>query len=146
MSQEEASAYVAKTGGQLTTHFHIREFKCKDGTKVPEEYFPNVILLAQNLQILRDYIGEPIHLNSAYRTPTYNASINGAKKSQHLLANAGDITTKNKTPRQLKAIVIKLNQTKGNGFWLGGIGLYAGFLHVDTRTKFTEWYGSGIKK
>ncbi len=96
----------------ITTNFHIREFKCKDGTEVPEEYFCNVEKVAAQLQILRDYLGEPIHINSAYRTPTYNKRIGGATKSQHLTASAADITVKSKTPKQVKAIVEKLIEQK----------------------------------
>lgn len=40
---------------KLEENFHISEFKCKDGTKVPEEYLDNVKKLAKNLQVLRDF-------------------------------------------------------------------------------------------
>ena len=94
--------------GQLTTNFHIREFKCKDGTKVPIELEANVRLLATQLQALRDYIGIPIHINSAYRTEAYNASIGGSPKSQHKVAKAADLVTAKYTPKQLAAIIKKL--------------------------------------
>ena len=38
---------------QITEHFNLNEFHCKDGTQVPEEYMANVVELAQNLQILK---------------------------------------------------------------------------------------------
>lgn len=122
---------------QLATNFHIREFKCKDGTEVPEQYICNVQKVAAQLQILRDYLKEPIHINSAYRTPAYNARIGGAKNSQHLTASAADITVKSKTPRQLKAIVEKLIEQKKLS--IGGIGLYPGFLHIDVRRNRARW-------
>ncbi len=121
----------------ITTNFHIREFKCKDGTEVPEEYFSNVEKVAAQLQILRDYLGEPIHINSAYRTPNYNNRIGGATKSQHLTASAADITVKSKTPKQVKAIVEKLIEQKK--MVIGGIGLYPGFVHLDIRKTKTRW-------
>src|SRR5688500_9570925 len=113
------------SNGQLTKNFHIREFKCKDGSPVPVELIPNVLELAKQLQVIRDFIGEPIHLNSAYRSPDYNKRIGGVANSQHVLAKAADCTTKNKTPKQFAAIVEKL--IKEGKVKIGGIGIYKGF-------------------
>lgn len=122
---------------QLSKNFAIVEFMCKDGTPVPLKYLANVQELANNLQVLRDYLGEPIRLNSAYRTPTYNQRIGGAKSSQHLLAKAADITVKSKTPKQLAAIIEKLI---GQGkMKQGGIGVYPGFTHYDVRGTKSRW-------
>lgn len=123
----------------LTPNFTRQEFDCNDsvGTPVPAVLMPNVRTLAAQLQILRDYLGEPIHVNSGYRTPQYNKSVGGAKNSQHLLAKAADITVKSKTPKQIKSIVERL--IKSGKLKIGGIGLYKGFLHVDTRSGFARW-------
>jgi uncharacterized protein YcbK (DUF882 family) len=122
---------------QLTANFHLSEFACKDGTAVPQRYLLNVTTLAKQLQVLRDEIDEPIHINSAYRHPEYNERIGGRPESQHLTASAADITVKSKTPKQLKAIVERLIKTKKLHF--GGIGLYPGFLHVDIRSGRARW-------
>jgi uncharacterized protein YcbK (DUF882 family) len=114
---------------QLTENFALSEFACKDGTQVPDNLICNVQTLAENLQILRDFLGEPVRLNSGYRTQKYNARIGGAPKSQHLLAKAADITVKSKTPKQVKATIEKL--IKAGKMKDGGIGLYAGFVHYD---------------
>ena len=124
---------------QLTENFHIREFACNDGHAVPTELVPNVIELAKNLQILRDYLGEPLHINSGYRTPIYNSKIGGAKNSQHLLAKAADCTTKNKTSKELFDIIEKLIKEKK--MKQGGLGLYKGFVHYDIRNKKSRWAG-----
>lgn len=124
---------------QLTENFHSSEFMCRDGTPVPEELLPNVQLLADNLQVLRDYLGEPIHVNSGYRTPSYNKKIGGAPKSFHVKAMAGDITAKSKTPKQLNAIIEKLI---AQGLMMqGGLGLYPGFNHYDVRGRKARWKG-----
>ena len=69
---------------KLTKNFTRQEFDCKDGTKVPNEFLPNVQELAENLQVLRDYIGESVMITgSGYRTPSHNAKVGGAKNSQH---------------------------------------------------------------
>jgi len=121
----------------LTTNFHLREFKCNDGTQVPCELLANVGVLAAQLQVLRDFIGVPIYINSAYRTEAYNKKIGGANESQHLLAKASDITTKMHTPKLLAKIVEKL--IKEGKMKIGGIGIYPGFIHIDTRDYKARW-------
>jgi uncharacterized protein YcbK (DUF882 family) len=123
--------------GQLTANFHIREFKCNDGTQVPAELYPNVLELAKQLQVIRDHIKEPIHLNSAYRSPAYNKAIGGVANSQHLLAKAADCTTKSYTPKQFAAIVEQL--IKEGKVKIGGIGVYPGFVHLDIRKEKARW-------
>lgn len=123
--------------GQLTNNFHIREFKCKDGTKVPDELFDNVKLLAEQLQALRDFIGIPIHLNSAYRTEAYNNRIGGSPKSQHKLAKAADLVTSKYTPKQLASIIKKL--IKEGKMMQGGVGVYPSFIHYDIRGTEARW-------
>lgn len=121
----------------ITKNFALAEFYCRDGRKVPDEYLLNVMKLADNLQILRDEIGEPIHINSCYRPPDYNKKIGGAKNSQHLTASAADITTKSYTPKQLAAVVERL--IKEGKLIFGGLGIYPGFIHVDLRKKKARW-------
>ena len=53
---------------KLTKNFQLEEFACKDGTPVPEKFYPNVTELAQNLQVLRNHIGESLYISgSGYR-------------------------------------------------------------------------------
>ncbi len=59
----------------LTENFSLKEFRCKDGTDVPEDLMDNVTELAENLQVLREYIGKPIVVISGYRSPKYNRKI-----------------------------------------------------------------------
>lgn len=122
---------------QLTENFNLSEFNCKDGRVIPEEYMDNVKLLAANLQVLRDEIEEPIHINSCYRPPDYNKKVGGKPASQHLTASAADITCKNFTPKQLYSIIEKL--IKHGKMKQGGLGLYPGFVHYDIRGKKARW-------
>lgn len=121
----------------LTTNFTREEFDCKDGTKVPADLMPNVQKLAEQLQILRDNLGESIHVNSGYRTPAYNKRIGGKVASQHLQAKAADITCKSKSPKQLAAFIEKLIAAGTLKF--GGMGVYPGFVHVDIRQGKARW-------
>lgn len=122
---------------QLTSHFHLSEFACHDGTQVPSELIPNVQELANNLQVLRDYLGEPLTILSGYRTEIWNKKVGGKPLSQHKKAKAADLTVKSKTPKQLHAIIEKL--IKAGKIKFGGVGLYPGFVHVDTRKGFARW-------
>lgn len=124
---------------QLTENFHLSEFACKDGTPVPDALVCNVTRLAQNLQVLRNELGAPIHINSGYRTPSYNSRIGGVTNSQHLKATAADITTKHKSPKQLAVLIERL--IKAGKMHDGGIGVYKGFVHYDVRQKHARWTG-----
>lgn len=123
--------------GQLTKDFHIREFKCNDGTKVPIELESNIRMLATQLQVLRDYIGVPIHINSAYRTESYNVKVGGSPKSQHKLGKAADLVTSTYTPKQLAAIIKKM--IKEGKMMQGGVGVYPSFVHYDCRGTEARW-------
>ena len=125
---------------ELTNNFQLHEFACNDKahTPVPTELIQNVQELANNLQVLRDFINEPIHINSGYRTESYNKATKGSSpKSQHLLAKAGDMTTKSYTPKQLAAIIKKL--IKQGKMKQGGVGIYPSFCHYDIRGTAARW-------
>lgn len=128
---------------QLTKNFSLWEFRCKDGTDVPDEYLENVKELAENLQVLRDYIDKPIHVISGYRSPKYNRKIGGARRSQHMTAKAGDLIVKGMTPDEVKDAILQL--IKEGKMKKGGIGLYTHFTHYDVRGFNRRWYGKGIK-
>ena len=128
---------------KLTENFSLHEFRCRDGSDVPEECMDNVKELAENLQVLRDYIQKPITVISGYRSLKYNKKIDGAKRSQHLLAKAGDLIVKDMTPDELKEAIVYL--IKEGKMKKGGVGLYTYFTHYDVRGFNRRWYGKGIK-
>ena len=127
---------------QLEKNFNINEFKCKDGSSVPDEYIENVKLLAKNLQVLRDKIDRPITVISGYRSPEYNKKIGGAKRSQHMVAKAADIIVNGMSSTEVKDIIVSL--IKCGEMHPGGIGLYQTFTHYDVRGANRRWYGSGM--
>ena len=53
----------------------------------------NLRLLADFLDMLRDELGFPIYVNSAYRTPEVNGRVNGHPNSLHKRGRAADIWT-----------------------------------------------------
>jgi len=123
---------------RLTKNFTREEFDCNDGTKVPEKYMCNLQLLANNLQVLRDEIGEPVLITgSGYRTPSWNKKVGGAKHSQHLTASAADINVKNYTPLELSVFIENL--ISEGKMMQGGLGVYKGFVHYDVRGVKARW-------
>lgn len=122
---------------KLTNNFSKIEFESRDGSKMPKWVEINIKELAENLQILRDYIGRPIHINSAYRSPAHNARIGGVKNSYHTKGKAADITVKGYTPRKLASVILKL--IREGKLEDGGLGLYPGFVHWDIRGKKARW-------
>jgi uncharacterized protein YcbK (DUF882 family) len=130
-------ATIEAKNEQLTTNFNISELACRDGSPVPDEYECNARLLASNLQILRDTLGEPLRILSAYRTPEWNKKVGGKPASKHLTAQAADLTCKSKTPKQLHAVIEKL--IASGKMKQGGLGLYSGFVHYDVRGRKARW-------
>lgn len=122
---------------KLTENFSLQEFMCNDGSDVPNEYLPNAIVLANNLQVLRDFIKKPITINSAYRSPKYNAKVGGAKNSQHLVAKAADLRVEGLTPKELANAIESL--IKAGKMHQGGMGIYPTFTHYDIRGTKARW-------
>ena len=123
---------------QLTKNFNSKEFDCKDGTKVPEKFLLNAKEVADNLQVLRDYLEVPVSITgSGYRTAKHNKKVGGAKFSQHLTASGADINAKGYEPKQL-AEVIELLILNGK-MKQGGIGVYPNFVHYDVRGTKARW-------
>jgi len=123
---------------KLTKNFKLKEFECKGGGKMPLDVYENVIKLAGQLQILRDYTGRAITINSAYRSPEHNAKINGSsKKSQHLLGKAADITIEGLKPAEVYRIIEDLIEL--GEMLQGGLGSYPTFTHYDIRKTKSRW-------
>ena len=123
----------------MTKNFSKEEFDCSDGSEMNIAIYHNMVKVANQLQILRNYIGKPITVNSAYRSQEYNASIGGAKNSQHIMGRAADIVVKGMSPLAVHT-TIELLIEKGN-MLQGGLGLYDSFVHYDIRGTKARWDG-----
>jgi uncharacterized protein YcbK (DUF882 family) len=123
---------------QLTKNFHIDEFRSKDGALFPEEVKYNLLELAQNLQVLRDYIGFPIYINSGYRSIEHNKAIGGVNNSFHTKGMASDIHVKEYTSKALAEMIEYL--IKEGKMKQGGLGVYDSFVHYDIQGKKVRWH------
>ena len=81
----------------LSAHFTLEELtrsevalrKGLDNT--PDvETIVNLAELALALEKVRDLLGKPIHINSAYRGPKVNSAVGGSKTSAHMKGYAAD--------------------------------------------------------
>lgn len=131
--------------GQLSPHFHLAEFACKDGHCVPDELLPNLRRLVAELEKLRVAIGRPIVIMSGYRTPAWNAG-RGVDHSRHLTAEAADIRVASMSPTQVGVVVEDMIRV--GALAEGGVGLYLpnarrrlGWVHYDVRGTRARWRG-----
>ena len=62
--------------------------------KPNEDDIANMVLLAENVfEPLREWVGEPIKVNSMFRSEELNSALKGSKTSSHLKGQAVDITS-----------------------------------------------------
>ena len=115
----------------LTKNFNSSEFSCKDGTNVPSALLSNLLVLAQNLQVLRHDLGAPITIRSGFRTISHNARIGGAKNSYHLRAMAADIVCPGFSHSQVFTKILEL--IKDGKMKAGGLHCYDSWVHYDIR-------------
>lgn len=133
---------------QLTKNFNLSEFlKSNTATRlnITEQFNPpqfvidNIDNLAQQLQIARDYFGEPMVFSSGYRCLKLNKAVGGVANSAHTSGSAVDIEFYSEAhAKKLIEALIKAGFKR--------IGLGWSFIHVDIdHTKPTPacWlYGS----
>jgi len=115
----------------LSEHFFLDEFACPCCRRVMlcEYLFSRIVLL-------RNTLGKPIYITSAYRCPKYNARVKGDSNSYHMKGLAVDIVVHDIPLPELYIIAKELGFT--------GIGIYPqkNFLHLDVRPgSYTEWRG-----
>jgi hypothetical protein len=105
----------------LSTHFTLEELTVSEtaarkglDNNPPEDVLSNLRRLALFLEDVRNVIGGPIHINSAYRSPEVNGSVGGKPTSQHCLGCAADIRVPGMTPnevvKKLKASNLEYDQ------------------------------------
>ena len=122
----DVKVYSLKAEGsrQITEHFRVYEFACTDGSD-PVFLSQALVDILENIRV---HFGQPVHINSGYRTVSYNAGISGSsKKSQHCSGLAADIRVDGHTPAEVYSYAETLLGDHG------GLGIYNSFVHVDVR-------------
>ena len=115
---------------QVSDNFNLSEFQSNGNGAVKVHS-----KLVELLQAIRDRLGQPIVINSAYRDPEYNQEVGGAENSQHTKGTAADvdITSIDYGVYELREIAMVEADKLGIGRENLGIGLYDTFVHIDVR-------------
>lgn len=91
--------------------------------------------LAATFEDIREMAGNaPIVVNSAYRPQPYNRAVGGVRQSQHVFGRALDIRHTALSAHELYNLIQKMLKA-GELPFLGGVGLYRRFVHIDTRER-----------
>lgn len=132
MTEVKAYSLAAEGAQQISPHFKVREFRCKDGSD-PVFVAPRLV---EVLEAIRTHFGAAVTINSGYRTVSHNAATkNSSPKSQHLYGLAADIVVKGHSPKEVAAYAETLLGDHG------GLGIYNTFVHVDVRAEKSRWRG-----
>lgn len=128
--------YQKTNKNNLTKNFKVSEFACHGSGCCSTVTIDDA--LAAHLQKIRDHFGKPVTINSGYRCATHNKRVGGASGSYHTKGMAADIAVQGVAPAE----VAKYAESIG----IKGIGLYETaadgyFVHIDTRTTKSFWYG-----
>lgn len=128
--------YTKTSRTKLSANFKVSEFTCHgkgccSAVLIDEK-------LVEYIQNIRDHFKKPVTINSGYRCAKHNKAVGGTTGSYHAKGRAADIVVQDVAPAE----VAKYAESIG----VKGIGLYETstdgyFVHVDTRTKKTFWYG-----
>lgn len=90
-------------------HFGFKELVKTDTglLNIPDSiyYICNLLKLAEVLDMVRDYIGVPLCVNSAFRTLEVNERVGGVPDSAHIYGLAADVTCiKSSFPTLIKCL------------------------------------------
>jgi hypothetical protein len=119
-------------------HFSLEEFDSHDGARMPANVRRNVLLLIEQLEVIRAELGgKPIEISSGYRSKAHNLAVNGKPKSYHLTGQAADIKVKGLKPSTV-AKTIKKFMDEGK-IIPGGLKAYDTFTHYDIRGEYMTW-------
>lgn len=134
-------SYAKTSNANLSKNFKVSEFSCKGNKCCSEVKIDDK--LVSFLQKIRDHFGAALTINSGYRCETHNKNVGGASGSYHTKGMAADIVVKGVKPAE----VAKYAESIG----VLGIGLYETtkdgyFVHIDTRTTKSFWYGQAQAK
>lgn len=119
------------------------ELSCRNGVEYPVEWrTTRAVELARAFERIRELCGFPILINSAYRTAVYNLYVGGSVASQHVQGRALDLVPSVAGRGALITLRGAVERAKEEGL-VRGIGIYSGFVHIDTREgRAATWHGA----
>lgn len=127
---------------RITDNFRLSEFASKCGREMPLEVRANIQKLANQLQVIRNEIGQPITITSGWRSPEHTRELvkRGIKtslSSHHVFGKAVDFKVANRTPKQVAEVIERL--ILEGKILQGGVGVYRSWIHYDIRKTRARW-------
>jgi len=120
---------------KISKHFSVREVTNADRRRIPQrdDIRSNVLLLAKELDKIRDDWGSAIGVTSWYRPEPINRAVGGARNSQHITGRAADIYP-------VQGNIFEFQKWL-DGYWGKALGYGAkkGFVHLDLRPGKIRW-------
>lgn len=121
----------------LSEHFTYHEM-CVTRTSFDNQcvnpfYVKNLVRLCDVLEIIRDAVCRPLHVNSAYRSPRVNRAVGGVPTSDHLYGFAADICVDDFSSLDLYNVIRYVHTMAGVEF--GQVIRYKNFVHVSINTE-----------
>jgi hypothetical protein len=119
----------------IRPHRNIRDVVANE--LPPRSYWRRMGKTLRVADEIRHRLGRPLYcINSAYRSPAYNAACPGtATWSYHMRNQALDLMFTGGSAAAAE-VAKKLREEK---FFRGGIGTYPNFIHIDTRGSNATW-------
>lgn len=128
--------YSKGSNTSLSANLKVSEFACKGSGCCSTVLIDDQ--LVEYIQKIRDHFGKSITITSGYRCPTHNSRVGGATGSRHAKGQAADIVVQGVAPKKVAQYAESIG--------ILGVGLYetnadGHFVHIDTRTTKSFWYG-----
>lgn len=144
MSEVDPDQYAKFLKGLRTRYFSPQEIIryadiSRHGVKnslPPEDLWDNLVPTINVLDAMRHYIKRPIRLTSIYRSKEYNKICGGSRNSFHMQNAAIDFQVEDMSPIAAFNQLLKMRKA---GCFVGGLGQYPTFTHVDTRGSIATW-------
>lgn len=137
--------YSLKKDGNknLSEHFKVREFRCKDGS---DKILIESGLITYLEKVFSHFNCAYINITSGYRTASHDKKVGGKGKGNHVEGKAVDFIAYDKdgNPILSKEVVLYLEDlgVKGIGYRCGG---NAFATHMDINYRKVKWYGDERK-
>jgi hypothetical protein len=109
----------------------------------PADIVANLTELALVLEKVRELLGVPMHINSAYRSPKVNAAVGGSSTSAHMTGQAADfVAPAYGTPKEI-AIEIAASDIEFDQLIQEGAWVHLGIRGDMRRQIMTAHFGNG---
>jgi hypothetical protein len=122
---------------QLVIEAHAKRHGEVWNTLPPRNLWRQIVPTLRVVDRLSMELGQPVgEIVSAYRSPVYNSTCEGAKsRSWHQANVALDV----KFAAEPSTVATTARSMRTRGLYRGGVGRYGTFTHIDTRGENVDW-------